>query len=490
MSCRWCACVLLLSFSFASASEEPNIAATKASVRSSLPVTTTSAMARTSFEEAMRNYEQLRITSTLGLLRNATRLDPHFAQAFIMIASLSTDPVEQGSARKQALQYAATTTFAEQLLIHWIADAQENDFVPAIAAMNDLLEKYPQDQRVAFLSGRWLIEQQRYAQAVTVIEHAVALHPQYPAALNDLGYAYAYSGDFDKALAAMEKYLALEPDEPNPHDSYGEILRMAGKFDAAVQQYRECIHIDPNFGSELGLADTYALMGKEQEARDEYFRAAVFAASQADRVAYELQSATTWLREENHPQAGKALEEVARDAHASGLGRLEAEAHRIAAMDEKDPKTALKQLQSAEGVLQEAHDLSKKDRDEEKASILRVKVMRLVALPDLASADDVVKQLEIMAGNSRSQVIQTSYHGAAGALLIAEGKYDQAISQLEENARDPLSMRLLWQAYVHTGAKQQAQDLASHLVSLNDPTAEQALVVPQFRAELVGQKQP
>ena len=66
---------------------------------------------------------------------------------------------------------------------------------------------------------------------------------------------------------------------------------MAGKFDAALEQYRISIRIDPNFGSELGVADTYALMGKEQEAREEYDRAIVFANSEGDRVQYELQAA-------------------------------------------------------------------------------------------------------------------------------------------------------------------------------------------------------
>ena len=101
--------------------------------------------------------------------------------------------------------------------------------------------------------------------------------------------------------------MALEPDQPNPHDSYGEILRMAGKFDAALEQYRMSIRIDPNFGSELGVADTYALMGKELEAREEYDRAIVFAPSDGDKVQRELQSAVTWIRENNRKQAERAL---------------------------------------------------------------------------------------------------------------------------------------------------------------------------------------
>ena len=267
-----------------------------------------------------------------------------------------------------------------------MADAQENNYLPAISAMNDLLEKYPLDQRLAYLAGDWLMGQTRYEQAVTVLERAVALYPDYAAALNDLAYGYADLGNFDKAFATMDRYVALEPDQPNPHDSYGEILRMAGKFDAALEQYRMSIRIDPNFGSEVGVADTYAVMGREREAREEYDRAIVFAPSNADKVQRELQSAVTWIRDNNRKQAERALSDVARHAHSAGLAQLEAEAHRILGMYEADPKAAMKHLQTAEDVLHEEHQISASDRDEEQARILRVRVTRLIEIHDMDAA--------------------------------------------------------------------------------------------------------
>ena len=103
------------------------------------------------------------------------------------------------------------------------------------------------------------------------------------------------------------------------------------------------------------------------------------------------------------------------------------------------------------------------------------------------SASKAVKQLETMAGTSRSQVIQLCYHGAAGAVLVAQEKFTEAIPHLEEGTADPESMRLLWQAYTSTGATSEAQAIASKLAALNLPTVEQGLVVPQFRVSLVSQ---
>jgi len=484
----WCVGVLLFasSLAFAGNKSGPVRSETK-SDSYKLPVTTSSPVARKKFETAMQKFEEYRIQETLQNLRAAIKADPNFTQSLILISRMSSDPVEQADTRERAKKLALKASPGERLLVRWLAGAQENDYLPAIAAMNDLLAKYPRDQRLAYLAGDWLMQQQRYEQAVMVLERAVTLFPNYAAALNDLAYGYADTGNFEKAFAVMDRYVALQPDQPNPHDSYGEILRMAGKLDAALEQYRMSIRIDPNFGSELGVADTYAVMGKEEEARDEYERAIVFAGSDADKVQRELQSAMTWIREDNHKQAERALDEVARHAHAAGLGQLEAETHRILGMYEPDTKAAMKHLQAAQDVLQEKHEISASDREEELARILRVAVTRATDDLDLDSASKAVEKLQTMAGRSRSQVIQLCYHGAAGAVLLAEKKPVEAIPELEENASDPLTMKLLWRAYTSTGAAPQAQAIAAKLAALNLPTVEQALVVPQFRATLVSQ---
>jgi tetratricopeptide (TPR) repeat protein len=486
---RWCVHLLALLCVFSTAYARSSSGHAQKSAVTKLPVTTSSAEARKDFDRAMADFEEYRLRDCLQNLRAAAKADPNFAQSLILISRLTGDPAEQAETRKRAQDLAPKVSPGEQMLIRWLADAQENNYLPAIATMNDLLAKYPQDPRVAFLAGDWLNGQQRYEQSVVVLERAVTLYPKDAAALNDLAYAYAYLGNFEKAFAAMDRYVALEPEEPNPHDSYGEILRMAGKFDAALAQYRTSIRLDVNFGSEIGVADTYALMGKEQDARDEYERAIVFASSDHDKIMYQLRSSLTWIREDNRKQAEKSLGEVARSAHEAGLAKFEAEAHRMLALYEPDPKAALKHVQVAESVLKEGHPISAADRDEEMARVLRVRATLLAEAQDLQSATGVVSQLEEMASSGRSEIIQLSWEGAAGAVLFAQDQYADAIPGLEDDASNPLSMKLLWRCYSATGAQSQAQALASRLASFNFPTVEQALVVPQFRTSQVSQAQ-
>jgi tetratricopeptide (TPR) repeat protein len=488
MSHRWWICPLLVLSSLALGDNRPGTKQNQVEHSSKvLPVTSPSAAARKNFDRAMRKYEAYQVNEAVRYLRAASKEDPNFAQAFIMIAAISEDPAEQAAARRRAKNLAAKVSSGEQLLIRWIAGAQENNYIQAIAAMNDLLAAYPMDRRLAFIAGDWLNAQQRYEQAAQVLGRALALYPDYPAALNNIAYAYAYSGRFDKAFAAIDRYVALEPEEPNAHDSYGEILRMAGKFDAALEQYRMSVRIDPDFGSEVGIADTYALMGREEDAREEYARAIMFAGSQSEKIRYELQSALTWIRDNNSKQAEKALGEVAKHAHAADLSFYEAEAQRVLAMYAPDLKSAMQHLQLAAQALKDPHELSASDRNDEQARILRIQATRSAQAHDMPTAVETLNQLEAMAEKSRSQAVQLCYHGAAGAVLLAQGSAAEAISHLEEDSSDPLSMLLLWRAYNSTGAFAQAQVLATKLAGLNVPTVEQAVVVPQFRSGLAAQ---
>ena len=170
-------------------------------------------------------------------------------------------------------------------MVAWIAKVQEGDFIGGISAMNDMLEMYPKDKHLLYLAGNWLMGENGNEQAERIMEKALAIDKNFPAALNDLAYVYARNRQFDKAFAAMDRYVALLPKEPNPQDSYGELLRMAGNFEGSLQHYRAALKIDPDFvTSQVGLGDTYALMGNQEQARIEYDKAIRFAHTEADRL--------------------------------------------------------------------------------------------------------------------------------------------------------------------------------------------------------------
>jgi tetratricopeptide (TPR) repeat protein len=449
-----------------------------------LPVTTSSAHARELWEKGIADYENLYLERCNEDWRAAVKEDPDLAVAWAWIAFNSGNPQEVSDARAKAKAIAPKLTPGEQLMIAWISKVQEGDFLGGITAMNDMLEMYPHDKHLLYLAGNWLMGENGNDQAQHMMEKALAIDKNYPAALNDLAYVDARNRKFDKAFAAMDRYVALLPKEPNPQDSYGELLRMAGNFEGSLTHYRAALKLDPDFvTSQLGLGDTYALMGNQDQARVEYDKAIRFAHTEADRLTYSMQKAMTFVRDGNFAEADKNLQVIAETAHAKEQDLQEAQALRQMAEYQTDDNAALKHLKLAEESLSHRSTISTSDRDEEMSRILRNRAVRAARAGNQPLADQSLHQLEALANGSRNRVLQSSYHGAAGALLMDQKKYADAIAHLEEDQDNPFTLELLVQAYYQTDQAEKLHAVEARLRGTNMPTMEQALVVPAARAK-------
>jgi tetratricopeptide (TPR) repeat protein len=449
-----------------------------------LPVTTSSAKARELYQKGMADYENLYLERCSDDWRAAVKEDPTLAVAWAWIAFNSWNPEEVSTARAKAKELAPKLTPGEQLMIAWIVKVQEGDFLGGITAMNDMLEFYPKDKHLLYLAANWLMGENGRDQAQHLLQKALAIDKNFPAALNDLAYVEARNRQFDKAFTAMDRYVALLPKEPNPQDSYGELLRMAGNFEGSLTHYRAALKIDPDFvTSQLGLGDTYALMGNQEQARIEYDKAIRFAPNEADRLTYSMQKAMTFVRDGNYAEADKQYLEIAETAHVKDHDLQEAQALRHMAEYQTDDNIALKHLKLAEESLGHRSTISPSDRDEELSRILRNRTLRAARSGNQPLADQALRRLEALANGSRNRVIQSSYHGAAGALLMEQKKYEDAITQLEEDEDNPFTMELLVQAYYQTMQTEKLHEVEARLRGTNVPTMEQALVVPGVRAK-------
>ena len=449
-----------------------------------LPITTSSPKARDLYEKGIADYENLYLERCNEDWRAAVKADPNLADAWALIALNSGNPKEVSAARANAKALAHKQSPGEQLMIRWIVNVQEGDYIAGISAMNDMLEMYPRDKHLLYLAGNWLMAENGNDQAQRMMEKALAIDSNFPAALNDLAYVDARNQQFAKAFAAMERYIVLLPTEPNPHDSYGELLRMAGDYDRSLKEYRTALQIDPAFvTSQLGLGDTYALMGNQEQARAEYDKAVRFAFNEADRLTYSMQRAMTWIRDGKFAEADREFEEIAATAHAKEQDLQEAQAFRHMAEYQANDTAALKHLASAEESLSHLKTISPLDRDEELSRILRNRVVRAAHAENQALADKSLQQLEALATGSRNRVIQSSYHGAAGALFMEQKKYQDAIAHLEEDQDNPFTLELLVQAYYQTSQADRLHETEAKLRGTNVPTMEQALVVPAARSK-------
>ncbi|HEY1679706.1 MAG TPA: tetratricopeptide repeat protein [Candidatus Sulfotelmatobacter sp.] len=451
---------------------------------STMPVTTSSAKARELYFKGMEDYENLYLERCNADWRAAVKEDPTLAVAWAWIAFNSGNPKEISDAREKAKTLAPKLTPGEQLMIAWISKVQDGDFLGGITAMNDMLEMYPRDKHLLYLAGNWLMGENGTDQAEHFMLKALSIDKNFPAALNDLAYTEARNREFDKAFTAMDRYVALLPKEPNPQDSYGELKRMAGDFDSSLAHYRAALKIDPDFvTSQLGLGDTYALMGNQEQARVEYDKAVRYAHNEADRLTYSMQKAMTYVRDGNFAEADRQFLAIAEDAHAKGQDLQEAQALRHMAEYQPDHVVALKHLKLAEESLSHRAMISASDRDEEISRILRNRIVHEAGAGETAQAEKSLQQLQALADGSRNRVVQSSWQGAAGTLLIDQKKYEEAIEHLEEDQDNPFTLELLVQAYYQTEKLDKLHEAEAKLRGTNVPTMEQALVVPAARSK-------
>jgi tetratricopeptide (TPR) repeat protein len=418
----------------------------------------------------------------IGVMRKVVKIEPEFAMGHEILAQISLDPAEQVSEQQQAFANRGHANAAEQIVIDWFQNAADHKLIPAITSMNEVLHKYPHDRWLVFLANSWLTEQTQYERAAAVYENSGLTDS--PGLVNSAAYTYANMRQFSKAFALMDKFVSLMPNDPNPQDSYAEILRMAGYYNVAIDHYRVALRINPQFySSQFGIADTYLLMGDEMRARNEYDAAFKKFPSlgELDRIRWMTHQATTYIYESDIAGADKAFQSVADYAHSKRMCQAEAEAYRQMAMFQPKPDRALELLAKAEIAVREGNNLSAMNAHQETAQILRTRVEIAIKAEDSLAADSAVAKLVQLALNSNDKVIDSALNGALGAHLSYEQKYKQAIPHLEEDGNSPLSLERLATAYRMTGYFSGARHTEQVLAKLNDPTVEQALVVPAFR---------
>lgn len=456
---------------------------------SGMHISTKSQAAHNYFEKGMQKMEMLHIQDGLENFRNSVKADPQFALGHVILMFFTQDPTEKMAELDKALATRSSANVEEKLVIDWMANQSQAHWIPAIQAMNEALEKYPQDKHLHWLAGWWLLVDHNQSQrAVNMFERVMQIDSRFADAYNEAAYCYARMGNFDKAFANIKRYTELVPNEPNPQDTFAEISRMAGRFEEALTHYRMSLKIDPSFNeSQLGLGDTYALMGQQERAREEYARA-IAAGSPVQKVTWGLQSAATYVREGNLAGADKAFTAVAELAHQKDFANLESEAYRSMSLYQLEGAASLSLLSKAEAVLHEDHKVPQSLLNEELASVLRTRVERALHAGNKEIAAAALKQLQELAGaNGADGLIETALHGAAGAMALAQGNFAEAVNNFEEDEGNAISMRSLITAYEKNGQQGNAHRLSARLAAFNVPIIEQAIVVPEFRKEWSAQ---
>jgi tetratricopeptide (TPR) repeat protein len=463
-----------------SSAGSPKTAPNSLKLFNSIPISTHSEEANKSLELAFDKYESGLFDDASVHAKHATEKDPQFALAYAFLSFVGRHGTPDAAALTRAKSFLARATPDEQLFVRWMTSVEKGDLLPAILSMNNLLNRYPADKHVLYLTSEWLYLQQDYDRARQLMETTLRIDPNFAPTLNLLGYAYLETGDPDpaKAIAALKRYVELQPGQPNPETSLAEILRYTGDDQGSVEHYAGALQLDPTFlVARVGLADTLTLMGDYSNARDQYDKAIAMAESSRDRYHAEYQKALVFFWEGHSAEGRKILEGLAEKARAEKEPYAQFEIGFALALLATNAADELAQLNSLESFLQgPVAGMTETNRNAALGAVWRERARAYASSGELDRAGQAVHQLEELAAHTRDMVVENTYESAHGYALFAQGDMSNAADELFTDLHNPLVLRQFILAQEKLGNSGGAEASRTRLRYLRASTVEWFLV--------------
>jgi tetratricopeptide (TPR) repeat protein len=161
----------------------------------------------------------------------------------------------------------------------------------------------------------------KLVEAIAVLQRAIRLGEQDPAAYNDLGLLLLYGYRVEEAVDSFERAIALDPNLAMAHYNLAAALERQRRREEAIAAYRRSIELDPSLtAAHSRLGDLLHAAGDRAQALDCFARAA---AASPDSTLGRLNRAKSLLVEEKVAEAEDCLRDtIACDPQSSEAHRL------------------------------------------------------------------------------------------------------------------------------------------------------------------------
>jgi len=214
-----------------------------------------------------KNAQSQSTTSLSGVAWTGTQA--YVLAAVCLILGVALGYLFRGSASPAAAQASTSTTTAQQGSDpHQQQSAEVQAALAQTAApLLEAVNKNPNDYDSLVKLGNVFYDGQQFPNAIQYYERALALHPENADVRTDMGTAYWYSGNADKAVAAMESSLKYRPGHPQTLFNLGWV-RWQGKADpkGAIEAWQELLKTNPDYPQKQQV-EQYIAKAKEHASR-------------------------------------------------------------------------------------------------------------------------------------------------------------------------------------------------------------------------------
>ncbi|MBL0742349.1 adenylate/guanylate cyclase domain-containing protein [Chryseolinea lacunae] len=170
------------------------------------------------------------LRTSIACFEKAVALDPGYAQAYAMIASVYSSLGASG-------QMSPHKAFA---LVHEFADK-------ALAIDDTIAEGY------IAKAGAYLFYEWKWKETYDALQKAIHLNPGAITAYPLLGYYYVLMGEKEEAINVMERAVKLDPLSPIINHALGNIYIYGERYDDAIRQADKVLEMNPQMRINLEL---------------------------------------------------------------------------------------------------------------------------------------------------------------------------------------------------------------------------------------------
>lgn len=230
-----------------------------------LPVSTTSAVAKQAYQDAVMSTQHANLTSYWELMQKALESDPEFymALAHQAIGSLNatnTDFAQENISK--ALAVSENKLTGSEKILRKALVMLDNDLKADITGVvKELQAAYPttaQAYDLGLLVNHFY--KKDFTEAIKNGEMLVKLAPNHGGGYNMLGYANMNAGNMKAAKKSFKKYIKKYPEEANPYDSMGEYYMNVKDYKNSAKYYQKA--------ADMGLKTSQAMADEAKSLMD------------------------------------------------------------------------------------------------------------------------------------------------------------------------------------------------------------------------------
>ena len=188
-----------------------------------------------------------------------------------LLVALGTAGVRKGAPRGAAARLVCAGLL---LALGAATSSRAHVFADLETLWRDTVSKNPAGWSAYNNLGSLLLERGRPAEAVPVIERALALRPDLPEIHHTMADAWIRLGRRDEARAEYARALAVAPTYAPAHNGLGLLLLHEGKATEAIAEFEQAIRLRPDLPAPLyNLGNALVALDRWGEAEPYYERA-------------------------------------------------------------------------------------------------------------------------------------------------------------------------------------------------------------------------